>query len=98
MAIIVSHRNFLKAGLIGTLALTVVGGLYPATQRAVVPAKFILDDAAKSVLAAIIPVVLKDAIEPVSVHTSTAIGRIQEAINALLYESNCTYGIRPCDG
>lgn len=78
-----SRRTFLKAGLIGTLALAAAGGLYRVTQRADVPNKFILDDAAKSVLAAIIPVMLKGAVIPGTPDLETAIARVRDAIAGL---------------
>ncbi|MGH8806475.1 MAG: hypothetical protein ACREX0_01185 [Noviherbaspirillum sp.] len=83
MAATVSRRTFVKTGLIGALTLTTAGGLYRATLRPVMLGKFVLDGAAKSALCAIIPVVLKDAIEPAPAQISIAIARVQDAISGL---------------
>lgn len=78
-----SRRTFLKVGLIGSLTLAVAGGLYRATQRTDVPNKFILDDAAKSVLAAILPVMLKGVIAATPSAVETAMARVYDAIAGL---------------
>jgi hypothetical protein len=83
MATQLPRRTFLKAGLIGTLALAAAGGIYRATQPPEALSRFILDDAAKSVLGAVIPVVLKDAIDPASSNVEVAIIRVRDAITGL---------------
>lgn len=83
MATSLSRRSFLKAGLIGTLALAMAGGIYRATRRSALPEKFMLDDAGKSVLIAIVPVVLKDAIDPSLSSVQTAVAHVHNAISGL---------------
>jgi hypothetical protein len=78
-----SRRTFLKVGLFGTLTLAAAGGLYRVTQRADVPSNFVLDDAAKSILAAIVPVMLKDAITTMPSDIDAAIARVNGAIAGL---------------
>lgn len=77
-----SRRSFIKAGLIGTLALATAGGLYRATRPAL-PASFVLDDEARSALSAIIPVVLKDAIDSAPTTLDAAVMRVRDAIVGL---------------
>jgi hypothetical protein len=83
MATQLPRRTFLKSGLIGTLALAAAGGIYRAIQPPEAPSRFVLDDAAKSVLGAVIPVVLKDAIDPASSNVEVAIIRVRDAITGL---------------
>lgn len=78
-----SRRSFLKAGIVGTLALALAGGLYRAARQHETPSRFALDDAAKAALGAIIPVVLKDAVAPASPAVQVAINRVQDAIAGL---------------
>jgi hypothetical protein len=58
MVAIASRRSFLKAGLFGTLALASAGALYRATLPQQLPHKFTLDSTSRSILAAMIPVML----------------------------------------
>lgn len=82
MAISSSRRSFLKVGLLGTLALATAGGLYRITRPAEAPGPFIMDNAARSVLAAVIPAMLKDAVtSPADV--DAAIKRVVDAIHGL---------------
>ncbi|WP_292934467.1 twin-arginine translocation signal domain-containing protein [Noviherbaspirillum sp.] len=83
MATTLSRRSFLKAGLIGTIALVAAGGIYRATQRTVPSGRFVLDDAARAVLGAIVPVVLKDAIDPAPSMVQAAVTRVGVAISGL---------------
>lgn len=83
MTPIVSRRSFLRAGLIGTLSLAAAGGLYRATKHANAPGKFVLDDRAGAVLSAVVPVVLKDAIDSSSSAIEAAVARVQDAIAGL---------------
>lgn len=62
----ISRRTFVKAGLIGALALAAAGGLYRATKNPSIPDAFILDGEARSALAAIASVILKGALPPSS--------------------------------
>lgn len=78
-----SRRSFLKAGLVGTLTLIVAGGVYRATRSPEVPGKFVLDDGAKTILASIIPAMLKGAINPGSQDLQRAIQSVQDAIAGL---------------
>lgn len=79
----ISRRSFLQAGLIGTLTLAAAGGLYRVTQRSTSPGKFVLDDAAKAALSAIVPIMLHDAITPAAPVIDAAIARVQTAIAGL---------------
>lgn len=83
MATILSRRTFLKAGLIGTLTLAAAGGLYRVTQRTSIPDKFVLDDAARSALAAIVAAILKGTITSIPSDVDIAIARIHDAIAGL---------------
>lgn len=82
MANTLSRRSFIKAGLIGTLALATAGGLYRATRPAL-PAGFALDDETRFALSAIIPVILKDAIDSAPAALDTALMRVRDAIVGL---------------
>ena len=82
MATSSSRRSFLKVGLLGTLALATAGGLYRMTRPAETSAPFILDDAARSVLLAVVPAMLKDAVSsPADIEA--AITRVGDAIHGL---------------
>ncbi|HJV85672.1 MAG TPA: hypothetical protein VJ698_09350 [Noviherbaspirillum sp.] len=83
MATTLTRRSFLKAGLVGALALAAAGGIYRATRRPAAPERFVLDDAAKAVLGAVIPVVLKDAIDPTPAMVQAATARVDVAISGL---------------
>lgn len=78
-----SRRSFLKAGLAGTVVLALAGGIYRATQTPDVPGRFSLDDDARSVLGAVIPVILKGAIDPVPSQVELATRRVTDAIASL---------------
>jgi hypothetical protein len=82
MAITSSRRSFLKVGLLGTLALATAGGLYRITRPAETPGPFVMDDAARSVLAAVIPAMLKDAVTS-SADVNAAMKRAVDAIHGL---------------
>ncbi|HYD96073.1 MAG TPA: twin-arginine translocation signal domain-containing protein [Noviherbaspirillum sp.] len=85
MATTLSRRGFLKAGLIGAVVLAAGGGLYRMTAQT--PGRFVLDDTARSILAAIIPVMLKDGITPDPAHIGAAIIRVQDAIAGLTLQA-----------
>jgi len=76
------RRAFLKAGLVGTLSLTVAGGVYRALQPQA-PAHFLSQDGPRAVLAAIVPVMLNDAIRPNAQDIDAAIQRIHHAVMGL---------------
>jgi hypothetical protein len=83
MALITPRRSFLRAGLIGTLALATAGSLYRVIRHSDAPGEFIFDDQTRSVLNAIIPVVLMGAIDSSSSTVTAAIDRVQRAITGL---------------
>jgi hypothetical protein len=83
MALIISRRSFLRAGLIGTLALAAAGGVYRATRHADAPVRFVFDNESIYMLNAIVPVMLKDAIDPSPLAVTTAVTRVQEAVAGL---------------
>lgn len=78
-----SRRSFLKAGLLGAIVLSAAGGLYRMSRPAMVPQRFRLDESAHAVLAALIPVVLKDAVAPGSADADAALARTLDAIAGL---------------
>ena len=77
-----SRRNFLKAGLIGTLALTTAGGIYRVLQPSVTSTRFILDDKARSALTAIAPVMIGN-IDAALPDRDRAVSLVSEAIAGL---------------
>ena len=82
MATTSSRRSFLKVGLLGTLALAAAGGLYRFTRPTETPGPFMMDEAARSVLMAVVPAMLKDAVSsPADI--DAAITRIEDAIHGL---------------
>ncbi|RZI43074.1 twin-arginine translocation signal domain-containing protein [Herbaspirillum sp. HC18] len=83
MATTLSRRAFLKAGLLGAVALAAAGGIYRLTAPAQTPGRFVLDDSARSILAAIIPVMLKDTMAPSASNIEAAIARVRDAIAGL---------------
>jgi hypothetical protein len=84
MAVISSRRVFLKAGLIGTLTLTAAGGLYRILHSGTdQPKVFTMNQDAKAVLSAVIPVILNDAIAPTGEAIDTALHRVHDAIAGL---------------
>ncbi|TFW02414.1 hypothetical protein E4K72_13565 [Oxalobacteraceae bacterium OM1] len=78
-----TRRTFLKAGLAGAAVLAVAGGLYGFTRRDEPLRPFIFDSGPRSVLAAVIPVMLKDAVENTPAALDTAIARVQGAVSGL---------------
>ncbi len=83
METIPGRRSFLKAGLLGTAAIAAAGTGYLALKPAAVPAKYVFDDAAKSVFAAIVPVLLAGALPAGGDAIAQAIARTQTAISSL---------------
>ncbi|OWW18528.1 hypothetical protein [Noviherbaspirillum denitrificans] len=82
MATHTSRRSFLKVGLAGILTLVAAGSLYRMTRKSDATAPFRMDDEARSVLAAVVPVMLKGAIAG-SADIDAAILRIDDAIHGL---------------
>lgn len=77
-----SRRSFLKVGLFGALALAAAGGLYRITRTAETPARFAMDDGAKSILTALVPAMLKNAVSsPADI--AAAVDRVGDAILGL---------------
>lgn len=83
MTPIISRRSFLKAGLIGTLALAAAGGLYRVRKNRDIPGKFIFDGESTSVLNAIVPVMLYGAIDSSLASVTAAVSRVQDAVAGL---------------
>ncbi|GAB3544605.1 hypothetical protein GCM10027343_19990 [Noviherbaspirillum agri] len=83
MVTTLSRRTFLKAGIAGALVLASAGGIYRLTRQAELPEKFALDENIRSVLTALIPVMLRDAIEPASTDLENAIAGVHDAITGL---------------
>lgn len=78
------RRTFLKAGLLGTLALAVGGGIYRATRDAAPAHGFALDGAARDVLAAIIPVLLEGALPADAAARAQSTGQVTQAVHAAI--------------
>lgn len=78
-----SRRSFLKLGLAGSLALIVAGGVYRAIRKPEAPGKFAMDDTARAILSALVPAMLKGAINPAPDETERVIGSVQSAIAGL---------------
>lgn len=77
-----SRRSFLKVGLFGTLAIAAAGGMYRMTRPADMPRPFAMDDAARSVLAAVVPVMIKGTVSSAA-DIDAAIVRVDGAIRGL---------------
>ena len=82
-----TRRSFLKIGVAGALLLAAGGAAYRWTQPAAAPHKFILDNDALAVLAAVIPAMLgpvlpADAASRAAAVQATA-GRVRDAILGL---------------
>lgn len=82
-----SRRSFLKAGLVGSLVLIAAGGVYRATRKSEPPGKFFMDDSARTVLSAIVPVMLQGAINPTPEEISRVITGVQSAIAGLSFSA-----------
>jgi hypothetical protein len=82
MANPLSRRSFLKAGLIGTVVLAGAGGLYRYNKKTAPAQRYTLDGDARSALAAIAAVVLKDALSTPQA-ADMAVTRVQAAIASL---------------
>ncbi len=86
-----SRRSFLKMGLLGAVALAALGGGYAALKKDRGPDKYVMDEAAKQVFSALIPVLLAGALpagpkaEPQAVQQ--ALAHIQNAIGSLTLTS-----------
>jgi hypothetical protein len=78
-----SRRSFLKVGVVGGLALATAGGIYRLVQDSGTPSRFVLDDRAREVLAAVAPVILTGALRPGSDDVQVAIERTERAIRQL---------------
>ncbi len=83
MATALSRRSFVKAGLIGAIALAAAGGLYRATRSSAPAGGFTLDGESKAALGAITAVMLKDAVPATADGIEAAIARVQGAIAGL---------------
>ncbi|KIF82925.1 hypothetical protein [Noviherbaspirillum autotrophicum] len=78
-----SRRSFLKVGIVGGLALATAGGIYRLTRAPEVPHRFVLDDGAHKVLAAIAPVILAGALRPGPADVQASVERTKGAILGL---------------
>ena len=80
METIPSRRSFLKTGLLGVAALAAAGTGYFVLHPTPAPAPYVFDDAAKGVLAAIIPVLLAGALPQGADAITQAIARTQRLL------------------
>lgn len=78
-----SRRTFLKVGVLGGLALATAGGIYRFTRQPEAPQRFVLDDGARGVLAAIAPVILAGALRPGTNDVQAVVERTNNTIQAL---------------
>lgn len=77
-----TRRTFLKVGIFGALALAAAGGAYRMTRPAEA-GRFELDDGVRTVLTAIIPVILASAVRPGTQDVKAAVERTHTAILGL---------------
>jgi hypothetical protein len=82
-----SRRTFLRAGLLGTLALAAGGGIYRLAKGPALPHRFALDGEARAALDAIIPAMLAGALPADGIARRAAIpaatARVHQAILGL---------------
>ena len=78
-----SRRTFLKAGLVGTLALAAGGGIYRLAYGTAQPHRFALDGEARAAIDAIIPAMLAGAVPAGSAAIAAATERVHQAILGL---------------
>ena len=78
-----SRRSFVKVGIIGALMLGSAGGIYRLMRPSSPAGKFVLDGSGAAALVAIIPIMLKGAIEPGPAATAQATERVVGAIAGL---------------
>lgn len=83
MASPLSRRSFLKAGIVGTIALVAAGSLYRMLKPPEALHSFVLDDTAQTILAAIVASMLENAARPGSSDIQKAIASVQDAIAGL---------------
>ena len=78
-----SRRTFLKAGVVGTLALAAGGGIYRFAYGAPQPQRFALDGEARAAIDAIIPAMLAGALPADSAAIAATTERVHQAILGL---------------
>lgn len=78
-----SRRTFLKAGVVGTLALAAGGGLYRLAYGPALPHRFALDGEARAAIDAIIPAMLAGALHHDSAEIAATTARVHQAILGL---------------
>ncbi len=83
MALSRFFRSLLKVRLIGTLIFGGSGGVYRLTRPTRSGGKIVLNDAAAAALARIVPVMLKDAIEPEPAPVARTSGRLIDVMACL---------------
>jgi hypothetical protein len=87
IAMALSRRTFLRAGLLGTLALAAGGGIYRFAHGPALPHRFALDGEARAAIDAIIPAMLAGALPPDGIARRAAIpaatARVHQAILGL---------------
>jgi len=83
MAATLSRRTFLKAGLLGALALATAGGIYRATRSTAPLSPYLLDEKAQSALRAIASALLQGTMPASADAVNAQVARIQIAIGGL---------------
>ncbi|WP_019142975.1 twin-arginine translocation signal domain-containing protein [Noviherbaspirillum massiliense] len=83
MANTLSRRSFLKAGIVGALALATAGGIYRMTRQPATLTPYTLDGDARTALGAIASVMLDGALRPGTSDIQAAVQRTQDAIHGL---------------
>lgn len=78
-----SRRTFLKAGVIGALALAVGGGIYRATHPPRLQ-RFVLDGEARAALDAIVPAILDGALPAAQPARAAAVAAASARVNAAI--------------
>ncbi len=82
-----SRRGFLKAGIVGALALAAGGGIYRFARGPAAPGRFVMDGEARAAIDAIVPAMLAGALPADGAARRAAIERatagVQQAILGL---------------
>jgi hypothetical protein len=78
-----SRRTFIKAGIVGALALAAGGGIYRMAYGPALPHRFVLDGEARAAIDAIIPAMLAGALQHDRAALAATTERVHQAILGL---------------
>jgi hypothetical protein len=83
----ITRRSFLKIGVAGAITLAAGGAIYRWSQAPAIPHRFVLEGAAWTVLAAVIPAMLGPALPAAPAARAAAVqaaaGRVRDAVLGL---------------